>query len=129
MRSSSAPRCRRRRLLEQSPDGEKFRGNVLSHFNYATLENDLKWPGFLENPELARKGVEWLSAHNISIRGHNLIWPSFTSRLVHAPAVVQKYKELAAGDPQAAKKYLRETCADRVLSVTREFSGRIRDWT
>jgi len=67
------------RLLEQSPTARSFAENVLSHFNYATLENDLKWPGFLENPELARKGVEWLSAHNISIRGHNLIWPSFTS--------------------------------------------------
>lgn len=116
------------RLMEQSADGEKFRTTVLEHFNYATLENDLKWPNYLDNPDLARRGVDWLTEHGLSIRGHNLIWPSFTQNYFMPKAVVEKYQALSRTDAEAAKKYLRDACADRVLSVTKAFAGKIRDW-
>jgi GH35 family endo-1,4-beta-xylanase len=65
-------------LFVEGPDGDKYREILLAHFNRATIENNLKWP-FWE--DWGRKdgiaAVDWLNAHNISIRAHNVVWPSW----------------------------------------------------
>jgi GH35 family endo-1,4-beta-xylanase len=50
-------------------------------FNEVVFENDLKWDGWeqswlVTHPELV-KAVAWLNGQGISIRGHNLVWPSW----------------------------------------------------
>ncbi|MEL6674440.1 MAG: endo-1,4-beta-xylanase [Bacteroidota bacterium] len=48
-------------------------------FNWVVFENDMKWPAwesgwFVTKPELAN-AVSWLRSHDITIRGHTLVWP------------------------------------------------------
>lgn len=50
-------------------------------FNEVVFENDLKWPAWEQHwyssqPEIAY-AVQWLHDQNISIRGHNLVWPGW----------------------------------------------------
>ena len=50
-------------------------------FNEVVFENDLKWPAWEQSwlsskPEL-QSDVQWLKNHGITIRGHNLVWPSW----------------------------------------------------
>jgi endo-1,4-beta-xylanase len=51
-------------------------------FNEIVFENDLKWRAweerwFSSNAELAQD-IAWLKSKNISVRGHNLIWPGWS---------------------------------------------------
>ena len=48
-------------------------------FNWVVFENDMKWPAWESNwlvteAELVN-AVQWLKAKDITIRGHNLVWP------------------------------------------------------
>ncbi|MFN0037500.1 MAG: endo-1,4-beta-xylanase [Saprospiraceae bacterium] len=50
-------------------------------FNELVFENDLKWPAWEQHwfsswAEIA-DDVQWLHDHDISIRGHNLVWPGW----------------------------------------------------
>jgi endo-1,4-beta-xylanase len=50
-------------------------------FNEVVFENDLKWPAWEQHwyssqPEIAA-AAQWLLDRDISIRGHNLVWPSW----------------------------------------------------
>jgi GH35 family endo-1,4-beta-xylanase len=64
---------------QTAADHEIYRSRVSSHFTTTVLENDLKWP-FWENwapwnrqPTL--NALSWLRDNNLTVRGHNLIWP------------------------------------------------------
>ena len=51
-------------------------------FNWVVFENDLKWPAWEQHwyssqAEIAAS-VQWLQAHDIQIRGHNLVWPGWS---------------------------------------------------
>ena len=52
-------------------------------FNEVVLENDLKWPAWEQHwlssqPEIA-SDIAWLKNRGISVRGHNLVWPSWSN--------------------------------------------------
>jgi endo-1,4-beta-xylanase len=52
-------------------------------FNWVVFENALKWPGWEQNwittkPQTAN-AVQWLRNHDIGIRGHTLVWPSWAN--------------------------------------------------
>ena len=65
-------------LFAQTPDGEKYRGYVLKLFNYAVLENQLKWNSTAPDAfDTADKMLDWCKSHNIPVRGHNLLWAGF----------------------------------------------------
>jgi endo-1,4-beta-xylanase len=64
------------KLLATSQDSAKYKATILELFNRVVLENDLKWPVW----ECCRKtqaleAIKLFAANNISVRGHNLIWP------------------------------------------------------
>ena len=51
-------------------------------FNEIVFENDLKWPAweqhwFSSQAEIAQD-IAWLKSKNISVRGHNLVWPGWS---------------------------------------------------
>lgn len=62
-------------LFANTADGDKYRATVLRLFNYAVLENALKWDfgGF----STADRMLTWCANNNIPVRGHNLLWPSY----------------------------------------------------
>ena len=52
-------------------------------FNWVVFENDLKWPGWEDNWITSKTekvaAVAWLRDHDISIRGHTLVWPGWNN--------------------------------------------------
>ena len=66
-----------------NPGNDQYKQALVESFNYATLENNLKWvalqgdwgPSF--TLEGAKSAVTWLKERGIPTRGHVLIWPGW----------------------------------------------------
>ncbi|HEY8966035.1 MAG TPA: endo-1,4-beta-xylanase, partial [Candidatus Methylacidiphilales bacterium] len=62
-------------------DSDRYRAETASLFNKAVLGNELKWLKWIESgdPAVAVSAMAWLRQKGIfDLRGHNLIWPSWT---------------------------------------------------
>jgi GH35 family endo-1,4-beta-xylanase len=116
------------RLLEDTPDNLKLREVLKSHFNYVTIENHLKWTLWNRDQQTGMRAVEWLNRNGFEVRGHTLLWPGWNNDHTFPAEIVTEYRRMKATDPEAAKAYLRKVCAERVLSKTRLFAGKVRDW-
>lgn len=94
-----------------------YRKKVYELFNEVVLENDLKWPSFNPNPSLnTTKTLDSLSRHKITVRGHNVVWPSFTYNLA-------SLKTLST-NPVAFRNEI-----DRHIDqVTQYTKGKVIDW-
>ncbi|HMB96829.1 MAG TPA: endo-1,4-beta-xylanase [Tepidisphaeraceae bacterium] len=95
-------------VLEQSPNGERYRSWFLKMFNKATTP--LYWADWgWANPqgrERFLKMATWLHDHHIATRGHNLVWPSFRNTPTALKQLEKKPDEL------------RTTIHDHVREVT-----------
>ena len=60
-------------------DQQNYTAAVSKFFNVAVMENDLKWPDWEANRQQSRSGVAWLKDRGLLVRGHNLIWPNFST--------------------------------------------------
>jgi len=104
-------------LLEQSPDGDKYREQVKRLYNTAVVENDMKWRAADGNPanqKRAKDTVAWLRANGLEVRGHNLVWGSDK----FAP------KRLFSLSPDEARAEIRK----RVLDTTTDYKGQLYVW-
>ena len=97
-----------------------YREKIHELFNEVVFENDLKWPSF-NSKTLAQKNqllevIDDLATHNIGMRGHNVVWPSWK----FLPAYLSNLKN----DPDRLRldtdKHIDEIC-----TFTR---GRLVDW-
>lgn len=65
-------------ILDQGPNGRKYREILKRCFNTVTYENQLKWR--LESPSIFSEEVlpasDWLAKNRIQLRGHTLVWGS-----------------------------------------------------
>ena len=94
-----------------------YRKKVYELFNEVVLENDLKWPSFNPNPSLnTTKTLDSLARHNIAVRGHNIVWPSFTYNLA-------SLKTLSA-DPVAFRNEIER----HIDQATLYAKGKVVDW-
>ncbi len=103
-------------LLAQTPDGDKYRETISKMFNRVVMENDLKWGVWEGNAERSKKGVAWLSDHDIEVRGHNLIWPSWRN----SPASLKTL----ANDKAALAKRINE----HITGETTAMRGQVVEW-
>jgi GH35 family endo-1,4-beta-xylanase len=109
-----------KRLLEKG--NERYQQELLSLFNIATLENDLKWaplaqdwgPGF--TIERAQEATDWLLRHNIAVRGHVLVWPGWRN----LPKYLRKFEKEPAKLREETDKHIRE--------VVTAMKGRLVHW-
>lgn len=85
-------------------------------FNYAVLPNTLKWKQYPQKREWAEKAYAWLSANDIPVRGHCLVWPGWN----FMPKSIRQYE----GDPDK----LRQLTMERVELMLNHWRGRIGDW-
>jgi PKD repeat protein/GH35 family endo-1,4-beta-xylanase len=102
---------------------------IADHFNKVTVENRLKWPYWESDRGRAIRMIDWLHENGIDdIRGHNLIWPSWS----HIPdSVKDEYERRVTDDGQsAAAEWLRQ----RILAHIADEAGqagvkkRLTDW-
>jgi GH35 family endo-1,4-beta-xylanase len=98
-------------------DSRMYRERFAEMFNTAVDEYAMKWPAW-DDASLHARAIEtmgWMREHDIAVRGHCLVWPSWK----HSPAGLQAL----AGDKAA----LRERLAAR-MGQARELAGQVVDW-
>jgi GH35 family endo-1,4-beta-xylanase len=94
-----------------------YRNKVYELFNEVVLENDLKWPSFNPNPSVnTKKTLDSMAFHKIPVRGHTMVWPSFTYNLA-------SLKTLST-NPVAFRNEI-----DRHIDQVAQFAkGKVIDW-
>lgn len=112
------------RLASDDPDNQTLREQILNNFNEVVFENDLKWP-FWERGKNAEWGFDnrWVDAslkflkeNHLSVRGHNLVWPSWRN-------LPPSLKDLS-GDKAA----LAEAIHKHILEEAGAYKGQLVDW-
>jgi len=67
-------------LKDKSPDGERYRQELLRLFNGCTPESGLTMRSWWHNPDAQKAAIEeinWLREHGMEVHGHPLVWPSW----------------------------------------------------
>ncbi len=99
-------------------NNETYRNTLFEMFNEVVFENDLKWPQF--NAEASNdhiiQAMDSLDAHQIPIRGHNVIWPSYR----FCPSFLQ--------DLENKPELMRNAIDQHIDEVTSFTNGRLNDW-
>jgi endo-1,4-beta-xylanase len=83
-----------RLLDEKNPDSKIYRDTLLKYFNQVVFENELKWNVWAGMPAEqkginTKKAIQWLRNHNMSVRGHVMVWPSWE----HSPKYLYSLKD------------------------------------
>ncbi len=88
----------------------RYREEVKKLFNYAVMENALKWPPWDGVWGMGRakaiESVDWLRDQGLTVRGHVLVWPSWR----HVPEEVAALKK----SPDKLRKRILEHIAEEV---------------
>ena len=104
-------------LLSDSPNAVRYRQTILSLFNRAVFENEMKWQSTYDGvPPDVDRALAWLRSHGIVVRGHNLVWGGWQ----WLPAQLHKFEN----DP----KKLREITAKHITYMVSHFRGQLVDW-
>ena len=106
-------------LVQEGDDGDRYRAWILQNCSRVVIENHLKmhqWQigkipttGPAWNRETTLKGLAWLKDHDLPIKGHTLVWPSWR----FSP----KRLEALKADPTALKQEYDEHIVD-ILAAT-----------
>jgi len=102
------------RILGTSPDDARYRETLERHFTKAVFEDDLKWDPWEQGGDIHReqvlKTIGWLRDHDLSPRGHVMVWPSWDRMparlrsMEHDPvALGRAIEERVAGQARAAR--------------------------
>ncbi len=105
-----------KRLLEDSPDAEKYREIIARDFNKVTIENHLKWPQWERDRETGPRAVAWLRERGIAVRGHCLFWGAEKNLPKRVVALFD--------EPDA----LRQAVLDHIADIGTAFKGQFPDW-
>ena len=112
------------RLVQDSPDNRRYRDIALELFNEASPENDMKWPvwigewggGYSRADAIA--ALHWLREHHFYVRGHNLVWPSWSN----LPKSIGALK----GTPRQAD--IPKLVLDHIAEIGAETRGLVDEW-
>jgi endo-1,4-beta-xylanase len=111
-------------ILANDADANRYKKTILELFNHAVFGNDLKWPdweGYGGGPggkTSVPEALKFFEKNNISMRGHNLLWPCPEDYCLPAdvPALLS--------NPSALRSRIDAHLVD-VLGATK---GRISEW-
>ena len=104
--------------LSHTADAAVYRNKFLQFFNTGVDELREKWPWW-EDPAdhlPAIDSVQWMRQHNVDVRGHVMVWPSWRK----TPPDLKAF----AKDPDA----LRQRVIDHIDDVGRTFKGQVAEW-
>lgn len=108
------------RILGTTPDDDRYRDTLARHFTKAVFESDLKWEPWERGGEQQRtqvlEAIRWLRSHDLSVRGHVIVWPSWRA----SPAWLR--------DLDGQPDQLRSTIEHRVDSQTKALAGLLDEW-
>jgi endo-1,4-beta-xylanase len=100
---------------------QTYQNNVVKLFNRVVLENDLKWPSWeCCNRAVGLRALNFFASKGISVRGHNLIWPTEGDFIL--PDDVRTL--VLSGNTTALRQRIDEHFVD-ILGATK---GKIVEW-
>jgi GH35 family endo-1,4-beta-xylanase len=108
-------------FVQETPDAQRYRQTILSSFNKVVFGTALKWPdwegvwGGSERTAVTQ-ALKILHAHDIDVRGHNLVWPSW----VYLPPDLPKLQN----DPTALRKRINNHITEEVSALR----GQCKEW-
>jgi GH35 family endo-1,4-beta-xylanase len=107
------------KFVGDDADRRIYKQKVAELFNTATMETGLKWLSWYRDGNRQRldASMQWLVDHDITIRGHTMVWPSWKKSPKH---LVEKLK----ADPQ----YLRQQVLAFIEEVGQLCKGRVVEW-
>lgn len=94
-------------------DSERYREEVERLFNYATIENMMKWHNWELTPLPARDAMVWLEARDFTLRGHTLVWNTMPDDVF-----------LNSDDID----YVRSRLDEFITAIMTEYNGRLAAW-
>jgi endo-1,4-beta-xylanase len=104
-------------LTGTSDDDKRYQQIVAQYFNQAVFENDMKWYATWDGiPPKVDQAMDWLEAHHMTVRGHNLVWPSWK----WSPAQLQAFEK----DPVELGRRVDQHITDMVT----HYRGRLFEW-
>ena len=107
-------------LLGDTPDSQRYREIIDTHFSRVVYENELKWHSWERNDEARRQisleSFDWFTRRGIGMRGHVLVWPGWQ----YLPQSARALRD----DPAA----LRKLTDQRIRDMVGRTRGRFTDW-
>ncbi|MFH1498150.1 MAG: endo-1,4-beta-xylanase [Verrucomicrobiota bacterium] len=79
-----------------TPAHARYAEIAAKHFNQGTLESAHKWTVWERRRQQAIDTVEWLREHDMTVRGHVLLWPSWRRMPKHLAELKDRPDELRA---------------------------------
>ncbi len=105
------------KILLDDEDGDRYRQELTNNFNAGVFESAMKWNNYgTGTPAQIAESMDWLTEHDITMRGHVLMWPSW--RWVD-PEILPLRE-----DP----KQFRQAIEDRVTGMVTTYKENIQDW-
>lgn len=101
-----------------TPAAVAYRKKFLELFNTGVDELMQKWPWW-DNPKHRKSAIDsvaWMREHNVDVRGHVMVWPSWRK----TPASLKAL----ANEPEK----LRRRVADHIADIGRAFKGQFTEW-
>ncbi|MAX27312.1 MAG: hypothetical protein CMJ19_22675 [Phycisphaeraceae bacterium] len=107
------------KFIGDDPDRRIYKQKIAELFNTASMESSLKWASWYRqgNQQRLDATMQWLADHDISVRGHTMVWPSWKKS---PKTLVEKLK----ADPQ----FLREQVLAFIEEVGLQCKGRVVEW-
>jgi GH35 family endo-1,4-beta-xylanase len=101
---------------------------LLERFNAVVFENGLKWFTINQhtNEQAVAKGIDFVKANDLYMRGHVLIWPSKRHTPRPIGQMIDKLKENP--NDQVTRDELRKAVEHRITWITRDMAGKVDDW-
>ncbi len=112
------------KLAQAGDENTEYQKQVERLFNRIVFENDLKWGPWEDGAantgywrrSYVDEALKWLSARNIDVRGHNMVWGSWR----WLPASMKSL----SGDPKA----LEAAVEKRIQDVGTAMDGKVIEW-
>jgi endo-1,4-beta-xylanase len=106
-------------IAQDTPEAERYRQTILELFDSVTIENGLKWRGWVgesARPDETRAALDWIVTHRLRLRGHTLVWPGWK----FTPAIIRNRTDLSESLADLINDHIRE-----MMALTR---GRVYGW-
>lgn len=104
-----------------SADMKHYRDTLARYFNQAVFENEMKWKNWPAHDEEKKglstlRAMRWLRTHNISARGHVMVWPSWQN----SPQYLRKFEH--------DKEALRSAILNNIRDQANVMYGQFAEW-
>ena len=102
----------------QTPFAKEYQKRYVDLFNVGVDEYAMKWPGWIDpaTREKALGALQWMTDHNVNVRGHCLVWPAWR----HLPTDLKSLQD----DKPALAKAIDDHITDEVTTL----KGKVTQW-